>query len=170
MNLKFSKSIKLSKPDYRTLKKLYKENQEEFVYKERYKNKYWKQRWLKLIKQDNDWDSIFLHKLILTKLKHMISYFENGNITTKETYEEMLVPLREAYECGYRAYKDEYLTEDIYDFIQKHTNPDDINSRWDSPENEDLFLKMCDKQEELRNKDLHRMFELIADNMNLWWD
>lgn len=34
---------------------------------------------IKLAKEDREWDYLFLHDLVITKIKHMHEYYEKGN-------------------------------------------------------------------------------------------
>jgi hypothetical protein len=74
-------------------------------------------RWFKTIWQDNDWDYYYINQLLITKLTHMIVYFENnGHFTCSQRDIELMkttLKLLNKLQDGYYVHEpDQYFAQD----------------------------------------------------------
>jgi len=119
---------------------------------------------VKLAKETGEWDSSWLHRMVIMQVKHMHEYYSNGNNVwqTDETRLPIIEELKyvldledelerlENYHCG---------LEFVYDGdkIVGHTVPDD-------------FLERFDKQEARERELYEEIYSYIGKNIRNWWD
>jgi hypothetical protein len=102
---------------------------------------------IKLAKEDRDFDSCYLHNLVITKIKHMYEYYSAGNNVwqTDETRIPICVQLNHILQL-----QDEI--DHLYDTDRKFS-VEEVNNLWK-------------KESELYKA----IYTFIGEHMEEWWD
>jgi hypothetical protein len=102
---------------------------------------------IKLAKEDRDFDSCYLHNLVITKIKHMYEYYSAGNNVwqTDETRIPICVQLNHILQL-----QDEL--DHLYDTDRKFS-VEEVNNLWK-------------KESELYKS----IYTFIGEHMEEWWD
>ena len=137
-------------------------------------------RWSKILWNNFDWDDSYLLEIIEYKLSRMKEYFETANITTQETYAEMLEKINIALNACHQLISRDFEMELLNPYFEKY--PFHIDE-WedeqgetvhgmlplDGQEKEDfasMNKKIVDKEKEYN----HQLFDTMRDYHDWWWD
>lgn len=138
--------------------------------------------WFPVIWQDRDWDHYYLTKIIQTKLLSMQKFYTSGNAwsvessTVAEQIQECIIIMDRILEDDYN--KINFLRHDLSwgelkiehkDGHVEFTRENAYNDEHKQIENK-MFMKLCEEEYELRKADIKKVFELISQNLEKWWD
>ena len=138
--------------------------------------------WFPIIWKDRNWDQYYLYKILRTKISMMSDYHKNFGHTedakkiseqmklaadlikkleNDDYYDEALIPL-------YKKYPDFDLK---IDFVkEKNSKFGEIKFDYGGEERETLHRECLMKEPSLRNADRKKLFDMISDNIDSWWD
>lgn len=138
--------------------------------------------WFPVIWNDRDWDFGYFYDILKKKLELMSKYekkyaiAEKADETAKQIDEAICLInkleddyFEEALEPFYEVYPDfnleiEFLDDEI------NSNFKTINFKYDSDEQRKLYHKCIMNLPKLRNTGKKKLFNLIRDNIDGWWD
>jgi inorganic triphosphatase YgiF len=136
--------------------------------------------WSKVLWNNFDWDHAFLLEVLEYKLSRMKKYFENGKITTVETYDEMLEKLNIALTACNQLVSRDFESELIDPHYEKY--PFHVDEWTDEQgrkvhgkhpmkgqERKD-FLAIDKKIKKQEKKYKHQLFDTMRDYHDWWWD
>ena len=137
-------------------------------------------QWSKILWNNYDWDDGFLLDIIEYKLSRMKKYFESAEITTTETYDEMLEKLNIALNACHQLISRDFELELLAPYYEKY--PFHIDEWKDEnglghhgmlpmkgKEKRDFLAmnKIIEKKESEYN---HQLFDTMRDYHDWWWD
>jgi hypothetical protein len=124
-------------------------------------------QWSKILWNNFDWDYRFLLDIIQYKLERMNDYFSNANITTEETYKEMINGIQSCLDACHHLISRDFES----DLIDNHYNkfPFSLDKGF-SDEQRKSFDEMLKTTAEKEKKFSAQLFDGIRDNYKKWWD
>jgi hypothetical protein len=130
--------------------------------------------WSKILWNNFDWDGAYLLRIIEYKLSRMKRYFENGEITTPETYQEMLDKINISLNACKQLTSREFELELLDVHYKKYPIRDDhwiedINKPMTETQHAEWIEmnRLIDEKEKEYN---HQLFDTIRDYHDWWWD
>jgi hypothetical protein len=130
--------------------------------------------WSKILWNNFDWDGAYLLKIIEYKLSKMEKYFENGEITTPETYQEMLDKINIALSACKQLTSREFELELLDAHYEKYPIRydhwlEDINKPMTEIQHAEWveMNRLIDEKEKEYNRQL---FDTMRDYHDWWWD
>jgi hypothetical protein len=130
--------------------------------------------WSKILWNNFDWDGAYLLRIIEYKLSRMKKYFENGEITTPETYQEMLekinIALNACKQLTSREFESELLDAHYGKYPIRYDQwLEDINKPMTEIQHAEWveMNRLIDEKEKEYNRQL---FDTIRDHHDWWWD
>ncbi len=138
--------------------------------------------WLPIIWKDRDWDYDYLYEVLKKKLQLMSKYekkyacAEKSEDVAKQMDE--VISLIEKQQDGYHdeAFKEfydiypDFESDVIFNDDPSHKEWSTIEFKYDSEEQEKLYSKCLHKLPKLGEDGKNRLFDLIKENINGWWD
>lgn len=137
-------------------------------------------QWSKVLWNNFDWDHGYLLEIIEYKLSRMKKYFEHGEITTPETYANMLEQINIALDACRQLTSRDFESKLLDPYYEKY--PPHIDEWLDEQgrkvhgmlpvkgqERKDFttMIKEINKQEEEYK---HQLFDTMRDYSDYWWD
>ena len=139
-------------------------------------------RWFPIIWKDRNWDQYYLYKILRTKINMMSEYHKNFGHTedaekiseqmklvadliekleNDDYYDDALIPL-------YEKYPDFELKMDFVS--NKGSKFGEIKFDYGGEDRESLHHECLMNEPNLRNADRKKLFDMISDNIDFWWD
>lgn len=135
-------------------------------------NPRWEERWLSVIREDEDWEETYLLKLVVHKLKLMKDYFSGDKCVIEDT-NEIVRDLEHAISLGDRLIENKFDEEAAEAYVNhaKHVRENNVvHIVFDSPEGEEECRKASNAAEEERIRVENEFWNTIRDNWRKWWD
>lgn len=135
-------------------------------------NPRWEERWLGVIREDEDWDETYLLKLVVHKLMLMKDYFSGDKCIVEDT-NEIVHDLEHAISLGERLIENKFNEKmfEVYENHAKHIRKNNVvHIVFDSPEGEEECRKASNAAEEDRIRVENEFWNTIRDNWRKWWD
>jgi hypothetical protein len=129
-------------------------------------------QWSKILWNNFDWDYRFLLDIIQYKLERMNNYFSNANITTDETYKEMLNSIQSCLDACHHLTSGDFendLLDDHYDEFPFSLD-EILSGKEFSDEKKESFNEMSKTIVEKEKEFSAQLFDGIRDNYEKWWD
>jgi len=135
-------------------------------------------RWIPVLWSDRDWDHGFIYILLHKKLEHMEEFFRSDKSYTSDAT-EVAEEIKAAKELAYRLFKNNYLNEALIDFENKYgenaiftvANFEDGKLTWTvDDEKMEMFRKACRDSDINYETDKEKLFDLMKEKVNGWWD
>jgi hypothetical protein len=138
--------------------------------------------WFPVIWKDRDWDYSYLYDVLKKKLE-LMSKFEK-KYAWAEKAQEVAKQMDEAIVLINKL-EDDYFEESLKPFhkiypdfelemelLDDESNPKfkTINFKYDSDEQRELYHKCIMNEPKLRERDRKKLFKLISNNIDSWWD
>ena len=124
-------------------------------------------QWSKILWNNFDWDYRFLLDIIQYKLEKMNDYFSSANITTEETYKEILNSIQSCLEACNHLISRDFENDLIDNHYDKFSFSLDEGFSDEQRESFDEMLKATVEKEKEFSAQL---FDGIRDNYEKWWD
>lgn len=139
--------------------------------------------WLPVIWQDHDWDHYYFVKMLRHKLISMLNFYTSDQAWCSDAEEisnqihECVIILDRIIEDNYN--KIAWIRHDLtwgelelgkdekgYPiFTRKHAITDELRET-----EKKRFMTLCEQEDKLRKEDIKKLFELIGENFENWWD
>lgn len=125
--------------------------------------------WYPILKEDQQWDYVYLYEIIQHKLKLMENLQRNqGNSVDAEVYAD---EMREVIDVLERLIEDDYMPEESKEYFKKLRIEDLFdNKRERSEEEHQEHLEWYRQEEKNRNKDIEFVFDTMKEKIERWWD
>lgn len=145
------------------MRKLYKLQDKYRAFKRFFKNVY---LWYPILTSDEQWDGGYVYNVLNHKLKLMEEFFDSSKAYTSDTSHTKKI--RECREVLERLIEDYYMSKEASEYY-KDFDIKKINEPWSEEHSKDV-ARWFEEEEEARNKDKKKLFELLNDNIDGWWD
>jgi hypothetical protein len=123
--------------------------------------------WIPVIWRDRDFDRGYLYTMLKYKLTRMADHFEEHKNFTG--WEKIVEHIRECVQIIERLQKDEYIEKEMDDFREKVGWT--VQSRRElSNEEKAEFWAIRARQCQARDDDKARLFEIMKEHIDEWWD
>lgn len=138
--------------------------------------------WFPIVWKDRDWDYDYLYEVLKKKLQLMSQYEKKYACADKseEVAKQMdeVILLIEKQQNGYHdeAFKEFYDTypdfesDIIFNDDPNHKGWSTIEFKYDNEEQEKLYSKCLHKLPKLEEDGKNKLFDLIKENIDSWWD
>lgn len=120
---------------------------------------------IELAKEDRDWDWIYLHNLVIAKIKHMYEYYTSRNNVWQT--DETLIPIIESLKhvLDLQEEIDQLFEIDIEGIQYEHISANETRVEY----SEEVLNKI--ENEYKREQELYEeIYSYIGKNMRGWWD
>ena len=146
-------------------------------------------KWFNTIYHDRDFDHGYLIDIMIKKMKFMADHFEDHKYF--EGYEKVVAQIRECVAILEKTQDETLYYSDDIDKLEKEYNytgwrfvpsPDhpgcsEMESTFKVPTTEEIKRELLDKKIEIYNRadaerkaDLKKVFMIMAENLDAWWD
>lgn len=133
------------------------------TFKRFFKNVY---LWYPILISDEQFDGGYVYNVLNHKLKLMEEFFDSGKTHALDTSHTNKI--KECREILERLIEDDYMSADAFDYY-KEFDIETINKPWKEGHSEDI-ARWFKEETIARNKDKKKLFELLNDNIEGWWD
>lgn len=125
--------------------------------------------WYPILKEDQQWDYIYLYEVIKHKLELMEDLQRTkGNSVDAEVYAD---EMREVIDVLSRLIEDDYMPEESKEYFKSITFDNMINkSKPLTKEEEEEHSKWYRQEEASKRKDMEFVFNTLRDKSERWWD
>ena len=142
-------------------------------------------KWIPVIWEDREWDYNFLYRILDFKIKNMQEFYESGkSIIADEEVNKTISEMKEVRKLINRVSNHDYLEESLKEFNKKYPSFIEESMNFEptedgkfytrvskaSQESEDEFKKASDISEQNKNNDMDKLFKLLRDNIEGWWE
>lgn len=145
-------------------------------------------KYKKFLKDNHDWDYAYIIDLLRFKIKMTRKQILKNDSIEEETMKEIVDQMKETETLLNRVISNEHFEQLEQEFKEKFggkvktkmkfTKKNQVKFKDNfSKINEDMieeakeeFLKLHDKEDELKKEDLKKAFEIMSENIWNWWD
>lgn len=133
------------------------------AFKRFFKNVY---LWYPILISDEQFDGGYVYNVLNHKLKLMEEFFDSDKTHAPDTSHTNKI--KECREILERLIENDYMSADAFDYY-KDFDIKTINEPWSEGHSEDI-ARWFKEETIARNKDKKKLFELLNDNIEGWWD
>lgn len=136
------------------------------AFKRFFKNVY---LWYPILTSDEQWDSGYVYNVLNHKLKLMEDFFRSDKTNTLHIlkYADEIKECREIVE---RLIEDDYMSEEASDYYVNIDLSEMFGNEHLPEDTKKDVARWFEEEEEARNKDKKKLFDLLNDNIDGWWD